>query len=259
MIARSRTHTATDMALHDDPSGFATFSGDARHSIRLQGVTKVLGHGKKQTLVFDRADAQFPRGVSVGVLGGASSGKTTLVNLLNGNQTPTEGRVDCRMSVSWPVASRTIFNKRFSIRQNVRFISSIYNAWPPDMLDAVTDLGKIKRQDLDTSLDQLPDELNTRSTISLCLALSFDCYVVDERVALGNKPFREMVQEKLLEMKHDHSLIVVTRTAQTVREMCDECYVIVGRKLRKFDSKGEAILAFRGATDGQDLSDPLSE
>ncbi|GBD47396.1 ATP-binding cassette domain-containing protein [Methylopila sp. Yamaguchi] len=259
MIARLLKKGGAAATLQEDPAGFAEIGGGERDTIRLRGVTKVLGAGRKQTLVFDRADAEFPRGVSIGVLGGASSGKTTLVNLLNGNQSPTEGRIDCGMSVSWPLASRTIFTKRFSIRQNVRFVSAIYNAWPPDMLDAVTDLGKIKRQDLDTALDLLPDELNTRATISLCLALSFDCYVVDERVALGNKPFRDLVQEKLLEMRGDRSLIVVTRTAQTIREMCDECYVIIDRKLQKFGSKGEAILAFRGATGGQDLSDPLGE
>ena len=54
-----------------------------------QGLTKRFG---RQTAL-DRLDLNLPRGKFIGLLGPNGSGKTTMIKLINGLLTPTEGTV----------------------------------------------------------------------------------------------------------------------------------------------------------------------
>lgn len=219
--------------------------------IMLRNVTMNFGTGRKPAFVFENANAVFPQGRAIGVLGAQGSGKTTLVNLLNGNAIPTSGAIARGMSVSWPIAARDILSKPLTIRSNIRIISGLYGAWPPDMIEAVREMAKIRAQDMDKSfLDLVPDILS-RVSVSLCLALDFDCYVADETWCSGSRSFRDHVRELLLERKKTHTLIFVTKNLQSVRDMCDDFYVLHDRGLRTFASKGDAIRAFKNDSGGE--------
>lgn len=160
-------------------------------TIDFHNVTKTVGNGALARPVLSDVNARFERGRFVGILGAKGSGKTNLVSLLNGNSKPDEGEVLHGMSVSWAMSSREVFNKTLSVRTNVRFFSEMYGAWTPGMLDAVAELGRLKRSDLDKPLREAPDEVHNRAVICMCYALRFECYVADEILCRGSREFRE--------------------------------------------------------------------
>lgn len=214
--------------------------------IELKGVKKTIGLRPTETLVLDGVDAVFPRGRAIGVLGGPGSGKSTLVELLTGNMRPDEGRVVHGMRVSWPLGARNIFRKDMSIRGNVRLLCMLYGAWAPDMIEAVKEIGKIRAQDLDTPIARLAPDFTIRASTSLCYALDFDCYVADEGLCLGSRVFRDNIKALVLKRQKTHSLIIVSKNASGIRDLCDDFYILEDGKIRTYGNRREAFKAFTG-------------
>lgn len=227
-------------------------------AIELRGVTKTVGLGSTETLVLKRLDAVFPRGRTIGVLGTAGSGRSTLVQLLTGNMRPDAGQVHHGMRVSWPLNARDIFRKEMTIRGNVRLLSALYGAWAPDMIEAVKEIGKIRAQDLDTPMARLAPDFTARASVSLCYALDFDCYVADDVICAGTKTFREYVKTLFLKRKKTHSLIIVTKFPNLVRELCDDFYILEDGIIKMYDNRLEAYRIFTGAPLNRRL-DPRGE
>src|SRR5687767_12306839 len=101
--------------------------------IRLDRVSKIDG----PRTVLREVSALLPAGKSMGILGGERSGKSTLLRLIAGLESPSLGRVTRRARVSWPLGEPLRFEKRLSAADNVRVLARIHGASPTKTLDAV--------------------------------------------------------------------------------------------------------------------------
>ncbi|WP_234050643.1 MULTISPECIES: ATP-binding cassette domain-containing protein [unclassified Xanthobacter] len=228
------------------PSGVDRVRG--RGAVVLEGVTKTIGLRPRQTEVLKGVDAIFPRGRAIGVLGEAGVGKSTLVQILTGNMAPDAGRVIHGMRVSWPLGARDIFRKDMTIRANVRLLSLMYGAWAPDMLEAVKEIGKIRTQDMDRPLAELVPDFTVRASTSLCYALDFDCYVADDQLCAGSRQFRDHIKTLILERQKTHSLIIVSKNAAAIRDLCDDFYVLENGIIKTYKNRREAYKVFTGVS-----------
>ena len=61
--------------------------------LELNNVSKTFGTGDSTTHVLDKINLHIEEGEFVAIVGFTGSGKTTLVNLINGLDTPTSGEV----------------------------------------------------------------------------------------------------------------------------------------------------------------------
>lgn len=215
-------------------------------AIELTGVHKTIGLRPRETHVLKGATAVFPRGKAIGVLGASGAGKSTLLQIITGNTRPDSGEVVHGMSVSWPMSARDVFRKEMTIRGNIRLLSALYGAWAPDMIDAVKEIGKIRRQDLDTPVVNLAPDFSFRASTSLCCALDFDCYVTDDMLCSGTRQFRDTIKEFILERQKTHSFIIVTRAAAQIRDMCDDFYILEDGVIKTYGSRRETFKAFTG-------------
>lgn len=215
-------------------------------ALEIEGVVKTIGASPRQTLVLKGADAIFPRGRAIGILGASGSGKSTLIQILSGNLPPDAGRVRRGMRVSWPMNARDILRKDMSIRGNVRLMSLLYGAWAPEMIDAVKEIGKIRAQDMDRPLAELVPDFTARASASLCYALDFDCYVADEVLCGGSQQFRAHIKELMLQRQKTHSLIITTSMAHRIKDLCDDFYILEDGVLKTYQNRREAYKVFTG-------------
>ncbi|MDQ0504469.1 ATP-binding cassette domain-containing protein [Xanthobacter agilis] len=259
VLPRRRAATAAEPRLQEAPppvqegrSSVVTLDQDRKPRVRgsgaieLHGITKTIGLRPRETLVLNGLDAIFPRGRAIGVLGAPGAGKTTLIQLLTGNLRPDAGRVIHGMSVSWPMSARDIFRKEMSIRANVRLLSTLYGAWAPDMIDAVKEIGKIRRQDLDMPIGELAPDFMIRASTSLCYALDFDCYITDDMLCLGARPFRDTIKELMLARQKTHSFIIASKSAPAIRDLCDDFYILEDGVIKTFGDRRATFKAFTG-------------
>ena len=71
--------------------------------IRVSDVVKEYVADEGRHRVLDGISFSIAKGEKMAVLGRNGAGKSTLVKLLGGVETPTSGRIDLGMSLSWPL------------------------------------------------------------------------------------------------------------------------------------------------------------
>src|SRR3954470_16503973 len=124
-------------------------------------------------------------GEKLAVLGRNGAGKSTLIRLLSGVELPTEGNIEREMSVSWPVGLIGGVGPSMTGNDNIRFIARIYNKPFKEVRDYVEDfaqLGKFLSEPVRTYSAGMRARLN----FALSFAVDFDCYLIDEVIAVGD-------------------------------------------------------------------------
>jgi capsular polysaccharide transport system ATP-binding protein len=90
--------------------------------IALDSVSKAYRTESRRRVVLDNANAEFPSGCNVGVLGVNGAGKSTLIRLLAGSEMPDRGSIRRDGRVSFPLGYAGTFHGTLSGRENVAFI-----------------------------------------------------------------------------------------------------------------------------------------
>ena len=182
-------------------------------------------------------------GEKLAVLGRNGAGKSTLVRLLSGVELPTEGSIEREMSVSWPVGLTGGVGPSMTGNDNIRFIARIYNKPFQDVRDYVEDfaqLGKFLSEPVRTYSAGMRARLN----FALSFAVDFDCYLIDEVIAVGDQRFQKRSYEELFEKRADRTLILSSHVPDVVRSYCSGALVLHRGRAKMFDDLDLAIAIY---------------
>jgi len=179
-------------------------------------------------------------GERIGILGRNGAGKSTLIRLMSGAEFPTSGRVERHMSVSWPLAFGGAFQGSLTGLDNLRFICRIYGVNPDDKLDFVEDfseLGIYLREPVKT----YSSGMRARLAFAISMVIEFDCFLIDEIIAVGDARFHAKCSSELFEKRGDRAMIIVSHQASYIREQCTRAAVLKGGALHHMDSIDDAF------------------
>ena len=196
------------------------------------------GHGYHRVL----SDISFAveRGEKVAVLGRNGAGKSTLIRLLAGIEVPTQGTIERTMSVSWPVGLNGGVGGSMTGNDNIRFIARIYDK-PAGLLrefvDDFAELGKYLAEPVRTYSSGMRARLN----FALSIAIDFDCYLIDEIIAVGDHRFQKRSYEELFEKRAGRSLILASHVPGMVKQYCSRALVLHRGRGKLFDDLDLAI------------------
>jgi capsular polysaccharide transport system ATP-binding protein len=201
----------------------------------IHNVTKryPLQHGYRTVL--DRVNLTVHPGERIGILGRNGSGKSTLIRLISGAEQPTSGRVHRGMSVSWPLAFAGGFQSHLTGLDNLRFICRIYNTTIEDKISYVQDFSELGLY-LREEVRFYSSGMRARLAFALSMVIDFDCYLIDEVVAVGDGRFHEKCQQELFEKRGHKSMIIVSHSPEFIASHCQEAAVIVKGALKYFDN-----------------------
>ncbi len=175
------------------------------------------GHGYHRVL--SEVSFAVERGEKLAVLGRNGAGKSTLIRLLAGIERPPSGSIERTMTVSWPVGLNGGVGGSMTGNDNIRFISRIYDRPFREMREYVDDfaeLGKFLAEPVRTYSAGMRARLN----FALSIAIDFDCYLIDEIIAVGDQRFQRRSQQELFEKRSDRSLILASHVPNVVRDYC---------------------------------------
>ena len=133
----------------------------------------------------------------VGFLGRNGAGKSTLIRLIGGVEAPTSGEVVRTSSVSWPIAFGGAFQSSLSGMDNLRFIARIYNADVDYVSDYVRDFAELGEY-IYEPIKKYSAGMRARLAFALSMAIEFDCFLIDEVIAVGDSRFQEKCKTELL-------------------------------------------------------------
>lgn len=214
--------------------------------IRLTNLCKNYPTSQGPHEIFRNINLEVQRGEKVGILGRNGAGKSTMIRLLSGAEQPTSGLVERDMTVSWPLAFGGAFQSTLTGLDNLRFICRIYGLPWEDKIEYVqefSELGPYLREPLRI----YSSGMRARLAFALSMVIEFDCFLIDEVVAVGDARFHEKCHVELFEKRADRALIIVSHDALYVREHCAKLCVLSEGSLSIFTDADEAFAFYHEA------------
>ena len=144
------------------------------------------------------------------------------------------------MSVSWPLAFSGGFQGSLTGLDNLRFIARVYGISYEEALpfvESFSELGNYLKEPLKT----YSSGMRARLGFAVSMAVDFDCFLIDEVTAVGDRRFHQRCHEELFQKRKDRALIFVSHQAATVRSFCDSAVVLSGGRLLAFESMDAAF------------------
>jgi capsular polysaccharide transport system ATP-binding protein len=204
--------------------------------ITVAGVCKDYHSETRRTYhrVLSNISFSIKPGEKIAVLGRNGAGKSTLIRLIAGVETPTSGNIDRAMSVSWPVGLHGGIGGTMTGNDNIRLISRIYDKPFDLMRDFVEDFAELGKY-LAEPVITYSQGMRARLNFALSIAIDFDCYLIDEIIAVGDQRFQRRSQEELFDKRADRSLILASHVPHIVKEYCSRALVLHRGRGKMFD------------------------
>jgi capsular polysaccharide transport system ATP-binding protein len=211
--------------------------------IRCIDLTKTypMGHRRKQVL--QRFNMDIAAGERMGILGRNGSGKTTLIKLIGGVELPTTGRIERGMRLSWPLGFAGGFQGSLTGYDNARFIARIYDRNYRDIRDFIEDFTELGPQ-LKMPVKTYSSGMRARLTFALSLAIEFDCYLIDEIIAVGDANFQRKCHDELFGKRGDRALLLASHSAEFIRDYCGRATVLDRGVGTVYDDVDEAFAVY---------------
>jgi capsular polysaccharide transport system ATP-binding protein len=212
--------------------------------IDLKNICKDYHTRQGRRRVLDGVSLRVHPGEKIGILGRNGAGKSTMIRLISGAELPTAGKIRRHMSVSWPLAFGGAFQGSLTGMDNLRFICRVYGADPAaaePFVQEFSELGYYLRE----PVKSYSAGMRARLAFAISMAIEFDCFLIDEIVAVGDSRFHAKCHAELFERRRDRSLIIVSHDAGYIGEHCDRAAVLVQGKLHSFDKVSDAYTFYQ--------------
>lgn len=207
--------------------------------ILLENITKEYETRGGPARILSDVNLEIKPGEKIGILGSNGAGKSTLIKLISGAEKPTSGRIVRSMTTSWPLAFSGGFQSSLTGLDNLRFICRIYGVTTEDKIPFVEDfaeLGKYLREPMRT----YSSGMRARLAFAISMVIEFDCFLIDEVVAVGDSRFRKKCEEELFVKRGDRAMIIVSHDAGYIRRHCDRATVLNKGTLKHFKTVDRA-------------------
>ena len=187
--------------------------------IKLTNVCKDYDTAGGPRRVLENINLTIERGQRVGILGGNGAGKSTLVRLISGAEPPTSGTIERRMSVSWPLAFTGGFSNNLTGADNLRFICRIYGVDFEPRIEFVKEFSELGLY-LFEPISNYSSGMRARLAFAVSMTIDFDCYLIDEVMAVGDQRFRERCRVELFEKRADKAMLIVSHSHRYLKGNC---------------------------------------
>jgi len=82
--------------------------------------------------------------------------------------------------------------------------------------------------------------MRARLAFAISMAIEFDCFLIDEVMAVGDVRFHEKCQYELFEKRKDRAMIIVSHQPDGIKAHCDRASVLVDGALHNFKNVDDA-------------------
>ena len=208
--------------------------------IRLEAINKTYPTRSGPARILRDVDLLIAPGERVGILGRNGSGKSTLIRLISGAELPTSGTIERTMSVSWPLAFGGAFQGSLTGYDNLRFICRIYGVDPEDkygFVEEFSELGLYLREPVKT----YSSGMRARLAFAISMMIEFDCFLIDEIIAVGDARFHHKCEQELFVKRSDRAMIIVSHDPAYIRAHCSRAAVLRDGRLHHLPSVDEAF------------------
>ncbi len=199
---------------------------------RLRGVFR----GRKSERFWALRGLTFsvPRGVTVGVIGPNGAGKSSLLGLVAGTITPSEGNVTARGRVASLLELGAGFHPDLTGRENIYLNASILGIPREDIrrrFDRIVEFAGL-RDFIDMPVRHYSSGMYVRLGFAVAVEMDPDVLLIDEVLAVGDTVFQHKCLDRMKRFQREgKTMLFVSHALQTVEDFCDEVFLIHGGRL----------------------------
>jgi len=221
----------TDVVASPPTRADAIRSGRA---IRMRNVVKEYHTAIGMRRVLDGISFEVGAGEKIAVLGKNGAGKSTLVKLIGGVEPATSGEITRELFMSWPIAFAGGFDVGMSGIDNIRFIARVYDVPVEDAVAFVDDFAELGRL-LYLPVKTYSSGMRARLAFGLTLAIDFECFLIDEVIAVGDARFHQKCYDALFVRRKHCAMILVSHDQNIIRQYCSSALVLKSGRGRVFE------------------------
>lgn len=206
--------------------------------LRVVNVSRQF-HGASKPL-FSNLSFSLKRDGRLAILGRNGQGKSSLIRMLGGIDRPSDGYIDWSMTTSWPIGFGGGFQGSLTGLDNVRFLARLYGRDYEDLRDRVDDFAELGSA-LRRPVKHYSSGMRARLAFGLSLAIEFDCYLIDELVAVGDARFQRKCQEELFQHRAHRAFLMASHDVNLIASYCDKALIIESGRAKMFEDVQEAV------------------
>ena len=212
--------------------------------IKLTEVCKDYQTAAGPRRVLNNITLKVNPGERIGILGKNGAGKSTLVRLISGAEAPTSGLIERNMSVSWPLAFTGGFHGTLTGADNLRFICRIYGVDFHPRLQFVKDFSELGLY-LFEPVATYSSGMRARLAFAVSMTIDFDCYLIDEVMAVGDQSFRERCRVELFEKRSDKAMLIVSHSHRYLKGNCHRFLLFRDGTIEEHDDFDEVYFRYK--------------
>ncbi|MBU2809644.1 ABC transporter ATP-binding protein [Acidithiobacillus ferrooxidans F221] len=213
--------------------------------IELCEVTKTypIHHGRAQRTILGGINLCVGKGEKWGILGRNGAGKSTLIRLISGAEKPNAGKIVRNMTVSWPLAFGGTFQGSLTGRDNTKLICRAYGVDFDKTIAMVENFAELGNY-LWEPVKSYSSGMSARLAFAISMSVEFDCFLIDEALAVGDHRFLQKCNLELFENRGERAMIIVSHQADVIRAHCEHAAVLENGRLTVHESVDSAIAAY---------------
>lgn len=212
--------------------------------IKLTNVCKDYDTAAGPRRILDNINLTIQPGERVGILGSNGAGKSTLVRLISGAEPPTLGTIERHMSVSWPLAFTGGFSNNLTGADNLRFICRIYGVDFEPRIQFVKEFSELGLY-LYEPIRNYSSGMRARLAFAVSMTIDFDCYLIDEVMAVGDQRFRERCRVELFEKRSDKAMLIVSHSHRYLKGNCHRFLLFRDGGIEEHDDFEEVYFRYK--------------
>ena len=212
--------------------------------IKLTNVCKDYPTKVGPRRILNNVNLTIRPGERVGILGQNGAGKSTLIRLISGAEPPTRGTIERKMSVSWPLAFTGGFQGSLTGADNVRFICRIYGVNYQPRFEFVKDFSELGIY-MNEPVSNYSSGMRARLAFAISMTIDFDCYLIDEVLAVGDARFKERCRIELFEKRRDKAMLIVSHSHRYLKGNCDRFLLFRNGAIEEHDDFTEVYFQYK--------------
>lgn len=212
--------------------------------IKFDDVFKFYRIHRHRKIVLNHVSITLQSGSSYGILGINGAGKSTLMRLIAGSELPNSGRIQRTVRMSWPLGFSGGLHPNLTGRENAKFLARVYGENTREIIDFVEDFAEIGPY-MDAPVKTYSSGMIARVAFGLSMAINFECYLIDEVMAVGDSRFQLRCDVEFRKRKARSDIIMVTHDTTKILEYCDHGIVLADGNLHYFHEVDDAIELYK--------------